>query len=59
VDFLAFHAYTATGAAFIERVRAFHTRFPDWSIWITEMGYGYAGTTNSLKAYQMEVNAVP
>jgi hypothetical protein len=58
VDFLAFHAYTATGAAFIERVRAFHTRFPDWSIWITEMGYGYTqDPTNSLKAYQMEVES--
>jgi hypothetical protein len=38
---LAFPRIHCHGRCVHRACQRFHTRFPDWSIWITEMGYGY------------------
>jgi hypothetical protein len=56
VDFWRSHAYTATGAAFIERVSVFIHVFQTGRFGSLRWGTD-TGPSNSLKAYQMEVKA--
>lgn len=58
VDFITFHAYRSTSAAFIGSVQEVHARFPSWPLWISEFGYGFTqDPKNTAKALQMHTES--